>query len=64
MIICVCLRVNEQKVRDAVLQHDVKTFDELKEHIKIGTICGACREAASKIIEDIAGECDGSTLGS
>jgi bacterioferritin-associated ferredoxin len=65
MIVCVCLRVNDEMVRDAVLKHRVESFDELKEHIRIGTVCGSCRECATMIIEEtIAGECDGSTLGS
>ncbi len=66
MIVCVCLRVNEETVRSTVQKHNVKSFDQLKEHIRIGVCCGACREHGTWIIEEetIAGECDGSTLGS
>ena len=50
-IICQCMNITDHEIEHAVLE-GARTFYELQEMTKIGTVCGQCREEASKLLED------------
>ena len=45
MIVCVCHRVSDRDIARAVAA-GCDSFDELQEHSRVGTACGACLEYA------------------
>jgi len=44
--VCHCLEVTEDDIEDAVVEHNVRTFEHLQARTKISTGCGECREDA------------------
>jgi bacterioferritin-associated ferredoxin len=45
MIVCVCRRVSDRDIVHAV-RGGCASFDELQDHLRVGTACGACGECA------------------
>jgi len=50
-IICQCMNVTDHEIEDAALE-GVRTYLELQEHTKLGTVCGQCRDQAEKLLEE------------
>jgi len=48
--ICQCMNVTDAEIEESVLE-GAKTFYELQEHTKIGTVCGQCKDEAEGLIE-------------
>lgn len=48
-IICQCLGITDKEIEDAVLE-GARTYVELQEKTKIGTVCGKCRGKAEKLL--------------
>ncbi|MDD5634670.1 MAG: iron-sulfur cluster assembly scaffold protein [Candidatus Omnitrophica bacterium] len=48
-IICQCMNVTDHEIEDAVLD-GARTYIELQEHTKLGTVCGQCKEEAEKLL--------------
>lgn len=48
-IICQCMNVTDHEIEEAVLE-GARTYYELQEHTKLGTVCGQCREEAEKLL--------------
>lgn len=49
--ICQCMNVTDHEIEDVVLE-GVRTYLELQEHTKLGTVCGQCKEEATKLLGD------------
>lgn len=45
MIVCICHRVSDRDIAHAVLE-GCASFDELQDHLSVGTACGACGDCA------------------
>jgi bacterioferritin-associated ferredoxin len=45
MIVCVCHRVSDRDIARAARQ-GCASFDELQDHLRVGTACGACGDCA------------------
>lgn len=50
-IICQCMSVSDLEIEEAVLE-GVRTYLELQEHTKLGTVCGQCKEEAVKLLDE------------
>lgn len=49
-IICQCMNVTDHEIEDAVLE-GARTYLELQERTKLGTVCGQCEGAARKLLD-------------
>lgn len=49
-VVCNCMNVTEKEIEDAV-KEGVRTFYELQEHTKIGTVCGKCKPEANRLLQ-------------
>ena len=50
-VICQCMNVTDHEIEEAVLE-GVRTYLELQEHTKLGTVCGQCKEEAHKLLTE------------
>jgi nitrogen fixation NifU-like protein len=50
-IICQCMSVTDHDIEEAVLE-GARTYYELQEHTKLGTVCGNCKEEAEKLLAE------------
>ncbi len=49
-IICQCMDVTDHEIERAVLE-GVRTYLELQEHTKLGTVCGQCKDQATSLLQ-------------
>ena len=49
-IVCQCMNVTDHEIEDAVLE-GARTYLELQEHTKLGTVCGNCKDEATELLE-------------
>ena len=50
-IVCQCMNVTDHEIEGVVLE-GVRTYLELQEHTKLGTVCGRCKDKATKLLGD------------
>jgi len=50
-IICQCMNVTDHEIEHAVLE-GARTYYELQEHTKLGTVCGQCEVEASELLTE------------
>jgi bacterioferritin-associated ferredoxin len=50
MIVCVCHQVSDRDIAHAARQ-GCASYDELQEHLRVGTACGACGDCARKTFD-------------
>ncbi len=50
-IICQCVGVTDEEIENAVLE-GARTYAELQEHTKIGTVCGQCKPKTLELLEE------------
>ena len=50
-IICQCMNVTDHEIEEAVLE-GARTYLELQEHTKLGTVCGNCKDEATKLLNE------------
>lgn len=50
-IICQCMNVTDKEIEHAVLE-GVRTYLELQEHTKLGTVCGQCKDEATRLMNE------------
>jgi nitrogen fixation NifU-like protein len=50
-IVCQCMNVTDQEIEHAVLE-GARTFYELQERTKLGTVCGQCKDEATALLQD------------
>ncbi|MBF0215651.1 MAG: iron-sulfur cluster assembly scaffold protein [Candidatus Omnitrophica bacterium] len=49
--ICQCMNVTDHEIEEAVLE-GARSYIELQEKTKLGTVCGHCKEEAVKLLSD------------
>jgi len=49
-VVCRCMNVTDHEIEDAVLE-GARTFYELQERTKLGTVCGQCEEEATALLK-------------
>ncbi|HKK83739.1 MAG TPA: iron-sulfur cluster assembly scaffold protein, partial [Atribacterota bacterium] len=49
-VICECMNVTDKEIEEAVLD-GARTFLEIQEHTKAGTVCGKCKEDIEQLLE-------------
>ena len=49
--ICQCMSVTDHEIEEAVLE-GARTYYELQEHTKLGTVCGGCEDEATQLLKD------------
>jgi nitrogen fixation NifU-like protein len=49
-LVCQCMNVTDEEIEHAVLE-GARTFYELQERTKLGTVCGQCREEAEGLLK-------------
>lgn len=49
-IICQCMNVTDKEIEEAVLE-GARTYLDLQEKTKLGTVCGQCKDEAVKLID-------------
>ncbi|MDD5644963.1 MAG: iron-sulfur cluster assembly scaffold protein [bacterium] len=54
-IVCQCMNVTDRDIENAVLE-GARTFLELQEHTKLGTVCGQCKDEAEKLLKNYIGK--------
>jgi len=50
-IVCQCMNVTDKEIEHAVLE-GVRTYLELQEHTKLGTVCGQCKDEATRLMNE------------
>lgn len=50
-IICQCMNVTDHEIEEAVLE-GARSYLELQEHTKLGTVCGQCKEEAERLLDE------------
>lgn len=50
-IVCQCMNVTDEEIAHAVLE-GARSYYELQERTKLGTVCGQCREQAEKLLAE------------
>lgn len=50
-IVCQCLGITDTEIEDAVLE-GARTYVELQERTKAGTVCGRCKEKTLRLLEE------------
>ncbi len=50
-IICQCMNVTDHEIEEAVLEN-ARTYLQLQEKTKLGTVCGQCEEEATKLLNE------------
>lgn len=50
IIICKCMNITEKDIEDSVLE-GVRTYEQLQEHTKAGTVCGECKDDSIRVME-------------
>jgi len=50
-VICQCMNVTDHEIEDAVLE-GARTYLQLQEKTKLGTVCGQCEPEAREILKD------------
>ena len=54
-IICQCFWVSEEKIREVVKEHGLKTVEEVTNYTKAGGKCGKCHNEIKRIIAEVNG---------
>jgi len=47
--VCQCMNVTDKEIEEAVLE-GARTYLELQEHTKLGTVCGQCKDEALELL--------------
>lgn len=50
-IICKCLGITDKEIEEAVLE-GARTYIQLQERTKIGTVCGKCKDKATELLQE------------
>lgn len=50
-IVCQCMNVTDHEIENAVLE-GARTYIELQEMTKLGTVCGQCKDEATKLLDE------------
>lgn len=51
-VVCSCLGITYGDIEDAV-KSGAKTFEEVQEKTEVGTVCGACVDSVTEMIQEM-----------
>ncbi|MDO6460002.1 (2Fe-2S)-binding protein [Granulosicoccaceae sp. 1_MG-2023] len=51
MIVCVCKRISDSRIREAV-QDGCHTMDDVREELGVASQCGRCSDCALEVVVD------------
>ncbi len=54
MIVCLCHRVSDRDIRQAVQVHGVRDFEVLLDRTRAASCCGCCRDCAREVFDEAA----------
>ncbi len=49
-VVCTCMNITDHEIEDAVLE-GARTYYELQEKTKVGTVCGECKDDVERLLE-------------
>jgi bacterioferritin-associated ferredoxin len=52
MIVCLCNRVSDRDIHQAVQVHGVRDFEVLKDMTRAASCCGCCHDCARDVFDD------------
>lgn len=52
-LVCICMEIYKKEVADAIKEKNLKTVDDVKNAIGIGTACAECRNRITFILDEI-----------
>ncbi|MFZ2990575.1 (2Fe-2S)-binding protein [Ideonella sp.] len=52
MIVCLCNRVSDRDIRQAVQVHGIRDFEVLKDHTRAASCCGCCHDCAREVFDE------------
>lgn len=52
MIVCLCNRVSDRDIRQAVQVHGVRDFEVLKDQTRVASCCGCCHDCAREVFDE------------
>ena len=52
MIVCLCHRVSDRDIHQAVQVHGVRDFEVLKDLTKAASCCGCCHDCAREVFDE------------
>ena len=50
-VVCKCMNVTDKEIEEAALE-GARTLYELQERTKLGTVCGQCKEEATRLLNE------------
>ncbi len=51
-VVCTCMNITENEIKNLIFEKNIKSFEELQEHTKISTSCGSCESKARALFEE------------
>ena len=54
-VVCACMNVTDHEIEEAVLE-GARTYLDLQERTKLGTVCGKCKNEANKLLKQFISE--------
>ncbi|GLX65608.1 bacterioferritin-associated ferredoxin [Proteus vulgaris] len=52
MYVCLCHGVSDKKIISTVHKHQIRTINELRQILPVGSCCGKCVRQARQLIEN------------
>jgi bacterioferritin-associated ferredoxin len=52
VIVCLCNRVSDRDIHQAVKVHGVRDFEVLKDRTRAASCCGACHDCAREVFDE------------
>lgn len=52
MYVCLCHGVSDKKIVSAIHKHDIRTINQLRQVLPVGSCCGKCIRQARQIISN------------
>jgi bacterioferritin-associated ferredoxin len=56
MIVCLCHRVSDRDIAQAV-QSGLRNFDVLQDETRVASSCGSCHDCARQVFDDACARC-------
>ncbi|QHA69008.1 bacterioferritin-associated ferredoxin [Proteus mirabilis] len=52
MYVCLCHGVSDKKIISTVHKHQIRTINQLRQILPVGSCCGKCTRQARQLIDD------------
>jgi bacterioferritin-associated ferredoxin len=59
MIVCICNRVSDRDIRQAVVAGGVRNFEVLKDVTRAASCCGCCQDCAREVFDEACSQLAG-----